>query len=361
MIARSQLDSLFNGEGLRFLGEIELAKDQLNYGRFKSWLANNSHAGMKYLENNLSFRENPQTLESGMDAALIFALKYDELKRTAAAKGPKIAGYALMRDYHKVMRRRGEAVGAVLQNLAPGLQFRVTVDSAPLLERSLAAKTLTGWIGKNSCFIQPDHGSFMLLGEILINRRVLSEDKAKPPSSTRSPIDVSYRSEQGGCGSCRRCQVFCPTGALDKDFVLDANLCLSYWTIEHRGPIPVKFWPYLKSYWFGCDICQDVCPYNRKVPKLDQRLPRRDELLSLDLIAVAQMDQAVYIATFGGTPLTRAKKAGLQRNALIAAIVTEAPGLNKLLADIQDRKDHYPELVHETIAQVDEYHHTLGN
>src|SRR5690606_6307703 len=139
---------------------------------------------------------------------------------------------------------------------APGARTRVMVDTAPVLERALAAKTARGFIGKNTCYIHPLLGSFLMLGVVLTDIPL--------PSDERVPVDPARHLPSGGCGACRECQVHCPTGALDADYRIDAKKCLAYWTIEHRGVIPERFWPWIGTYYFGCDICQITCPYNMK-------------------------------------------------------------------------------------------------
>ena len=133
----------------------------------------------------------------------------------------------------------------------------------------------------------------------------------------------------GGCGTCKRCQVHCPTDALSNDFELDANLCLSYWSIESRSTVPEKFWKWFDKFYFGCDICQLVCPYNRgDIPHAKEEWVKLKN--ELDLFEVATMDQKFYEQTFGGSPMTRAKIQGLRRNALIAMTVSGDSRLEKL-------------------------------
>ena len=167
----------------------------------------------------------------------------------------------------------------------------------------------------------------------------------------KKSVDPEERTKDGGCGSCRRCAVFCPTGALDKAYSLDSKKCLSYYTIEHRGTVPFEFWPHFKKYFFGCDICQLVCPYNRGVSlteKIYQKLPP-----SVDLFEVATMDQKFYEDLFGGTPLTRAKKEGLQRNALIAMTVTGDSRLEEAL-EVLKGEVVKPVLL-DTLLQIRDY------
>lgn len=212
-----------------------------------------------------------------------------------------------------------------------------------MLERALAARTSAGFIGKNTCYIHPEAGSFILLGEILLTRDLTETDEP-------STVDPQVRSDQGGCGSCRRCQIYCPTGALDEAYRLDARKCLAYWTIEHRGTIPFEFWPWLKTYFFGCDLCQLACPYNRAIAISQE--PVRVELNQIDFFDVATMSQARYEQLFGGSPLTRAKRSGLRRNALIAMTVTSDLRLPEALQMLTE--DDEP-VLHETSTQIGQW------
>lgn len=330
--------------GLHMVGIIPLRGDDKSFNSFQQWLSEGKHAGMEYMTRHLTIRKNPASLEAGMVSTVIFALGYyqgDKLRNSS----PRIAQYARFTDYHKLMKRMGEkALKRIMAAHSPELRGRVTVDSAPLLERSLAVKTGGGFIGKNTCFIFPKRGSFFLLGELHLNGIVTKY------SQERS-VNPDIRSADGGCGTCKRCQVNCPTGALNEDYVLDANKCLSYWTIEHRGLVPKKFWRWFDRYWFGCDICQLACPYNRGAENRSDSLPLKSKLKSLDLYQVATMDQSFYEQVFGGSPMTRAKKAGLQRNALIALFVTESPHLEKAITVIaEDFADE--QILTGTIAQM---------
>lgn len=338
---RQELEQIFENSGLSFLGVVRLGREP-EFERFEAWLEGNHHATMAFLEKNRHLRADPRQLLEGSRQALIFALPYyqGDLLHDARRGAYRVAQYARMTDYHKSMRRRAEAILEHLKISQPSLEGRVTIDSAPLLERSLAARTSSGFIGKNTCYIHPQAGSFLLLGEVLLNADLLEAD-------IPAQVQPSLRTEKGGCGSCRRCQVYCPTGALDKAYQLDARKCLAYWTIEHRGTVPFEFWPWFKLYLFGCDICQLACPYNRSISRTPEQL--KTHLENLDLYDVATMSQARYEDLFGGTPLTRAKRAGLRRNALIAMAVAKDLRLQEAL-DFITSDD--PAVLHETAAQV---------
>lgn len=331
--------------GLTFLGIVRLAEDP-DFPRFAQWLDRAHHAGMGFLENHQDLRRDPRGLAAGLRSAIMVGFNYfqgdtrAELKRRG---GPAVAQYARLRDYHKVIRELGGKVLARLPEvLGRPVSGRVTTDSAPILERSHAARAGRGFVGKNTCFIQPRAGSYFLLGEILVD--------ADLPASELQPVNASARSVDGGCGTCQRCQVNCPTGALDEAWNLDANKCLAYWSIEHRGLIPEEFWRWFSVYLFGCDICQLVCPYNRGAEAMKQRELIRVDAVP-DLFPIATMDQAAYERMFGGTPLTRAKREGLIRNALIAMSVTSHPRLNDAI-ELHKKNPDTSEVVTGTIDQI---------
>jgi epoxyqueuosine reductase len=340
-------------ENLELLGIVALNPEDQAFGRFVSWLAQGKHADMHFLESNLHCRQDPRKLLDGARSAVVLGLPYYQGVRFSDLRGaalPKIAQYAKLKDYHKEFKNRGqriiEKMRAVLPNMSD-LSARVCVDSAPVLERALADRTELGFIGKNTCYIHPKKGSFYLLGEIVLNKDL--------PLDTVVPIDLKERNPRlGGCGSCRRCQVHCPTGALSQDYQLDARRCLAYYNIEHRGTIPVMYWPWFKVYLFGCDICQLVCPYNRRLDVVGELKIKVDE--SLDLYAIATMSQQEYCDWFGGTPMTRAKRSGLQRNALISMVVLGHQRLREALIWAQDSEDP---LLLATILQIDEYRQSI--
>lgn len=344
------LKSWVEAEGLELFGIVELGEEK-SYVHFVDWLKEEKHAGMEFLNRYHHCRKDPRNLHSDSKTAIIIGLPYYQGDRYSLSRNNqyvRISQYARLRDYHKLMKKRLERVLAKLINSSSGDHSgRVVIDSAPVLERALAAKTSKGFIGKNTLFIHPQKGSFFLLGEIISTLNLRTDKALKIDPKTRNK-------ELGGCGSCKRCQINCPTGALNKDYSLDANLCLSYYSIEHRGPIPLKFWKWFKLYLFGCDICQLVCPYNRNAKVISQEDVKNNKTPPLDSIAL--MDQKEYEFMFGGTPMTRAKIDGLQRNAIISMVVTKHPKLEATIKGILKKEPS--KLVLETIAQIPSYHST---
>ncbi len=325
------------------LGIVSLEVKE-EYQRFLGWLSNGKNAGMDYLKTNLQIRENPALLLQGAKTAIILGLPYAMAFSQNDMAHPQVAQYALFRDYHRVLKERGEILfERFKRNYSQDAKYRVLVDTAPVLEKALAAKTPFGFLGKNSLYIHPKYGSYLLLAEILTSLSF--------PVDEKEPLDPERRTLLGGCGSCSSCQVSCPTGALSQSYSIDASLCLSYWTIEHRGTIDEKFWPWLKEYWFGCDICQRVCPFNQWAS--NNTLPKNISPLPIPtLYEVATMDNIRYQKYFGGTALTRSKRNGLRRNALIAMAVTKDPDLRRAMV-YASHDDGYP--IRETLQQISHY------
>ena len=333
MITR-QIKTAVQAARLIFLGCVPLGRSR-RFAAFQQWLAKKHHADMSYLEKNIALRADPRQLDTRLRTAIIVALHYGRGDRLRTA-APRVAQYARQRDYHRVIRERAQRVVTTLQ-LEP---CRIIVDTAPILERELAERGGHGFIGKNTCFISLTHGSYLLLGAILIPTHTTAHEVAPP--------DPTYRTARGGCGSCQRCQVHCPTGALDEDYQLDARKCLAWLTIENRGEIPSQYWQFLGNYYYGCDLCQIVCPYNRGKRNTDET-----ELNLPPLEKISCMTQREYEQYFGGTALTRAKRAGLMRNALIAMYVRHHPQLKHCLTVLAQRTDvPQHEGLQKTLAKI---------
>ncbi len=322
---------IYLGEsGLDFNDEAQLFEQVLD-----SWIEFPS--ALSYLRNHSDVRKDPRKILESVKSIHIFALPYGEVcSKDNGNSKPKIAKYALMPDYHRYLKKK---LGKLAEEFSTKTQqifnHRVAVDSAPFLERAAALKTNAGFMGKNTCFIGEKTGSFVLLASLLT-------DLTPQFESVAQNVFAKKNRKEGGCGTCKRCQVHCPTGALDKDYHLEPSLCLSYWTIENKDVIPEKFWPHLKKYYFGCDICQDVCPYNRDVNTIkvkSVRTPTNRKLIeNLDLFLVATMDQKFYEDVFGGTAMTRAKREGLMRNALIAMYEIRDERFLEALQYVEDKE-----------------------
>ena len=263
----------------------------------RRWVEAGHAATMGYLARRLEERLDPRRVLPGARSVLCVALNYYQGEPADASWRP-VARYAWGRDYHDVIAPRLKRLAAHLAE-AGGARSRGYVDTGPVLERDLAARAGLGWVGKNTMLLHPRLGSWFFLGVLLTTAELASD----APLADR-------------CGSCRACLDACPTGAFVAPYVLDARRCISYLTIEHRGDLDPDLQPSMAGWQFGCDICQDVCPWNRKTPPTAEAdfVP---EAAYPGAEAVSAMDDADFRRHFAGTPILRAKAAGMRRNALI--------------------------------------------
>jgi epoxyqueuosine reductase len=279
---------------------ITAADDAPRFDRFESWIAAGFHAGMRYLEETAAVRRSPRELLSGARSVVCLAAPHSP-EPYDAPDGSRYARYARGPDYHGSLRTRAVRVVDRARSRLPGdWTSRICVDSTPLAERAFAAAAGLGWIGKNGCLIDAEQGSYLLLAEILT-------DLDLPPDA---PV-----AEQ--CGSCVRCLDACPTGALRAPGVLDASRCIAYWTIEHAGPIPDAWKESIAGHVFGCDVCQEVCPWNAPLAARAATSAGAPEAPSrADVLA---MGKGAWRRRFGKTAVNRAARRGLQRNAALSA------------------------------------------
>ncbi len=270
------------------------SNQETNYMR---WIARNCHAEMSYLERNIEKRLDPRLLVDGAKSIICVALNYYP-RQTLPAHVPQFAYYAYGEDYHDVVKNKLKELFMFIQTRFPEMTGRAFADSAPVLERFWAAQAGLGFVGKNSLLILPGKGSFFLLGELIVDVE-LDYDK---------PITQH-------CGSCNRCIEACPTCAIEKPYLINANRCISYQTIENKNEISDQITTKLTNNVFGCDICQKVCPFNRFAsPHQTAEFVPSEEFLSLDLQKLQSMDEATFQFVFKKSAVKRAKFAGLQRN-----------------------------------------------
>ncbi len=277
---------------------------------FRRSLAEGRHAGMAYLAQEPDRRENPGRLLPGAKSIISLAVAYyqgDHHSPPAGESAGRIARYAWGRDYHDPLETRTEALKAFILEHAPDAAIRCTVDHAPILERAYAQEAGLGFIGKHTLLITPDHGSWVLLAELITD----VELEVDAPGFTQ-------------CGSCTRCIEACPTGALIAPFQLDAGRCIAYLTIEHKSDVPDDLRPTIGDWLFGCDVCQEVCPYNRDVastPVLEDlgRAVGVGPWLSLE-DATTPRSHGEFDRRFSASPLRRAGRTGLGRNARIVGV-----------------------------------------
>ena len=283
------------------------------------WLERGRHARMNYMSEQRSVerRKEPRLLLPGCKSILVVAAPYSAAPRVdgpeapeAGAKG-RIAAYAWGADYHRVLPRRLKSIVSFIDHqLGRAVTARCFTDSAPILERELAQRAGIGWIGKNSCLINPKLGSYFLLAEIFLDVE-LEPDPAAPTDH---------------CGSCTRCIQACPTECILPERTLDAGRCISYLTIELREEIPQQLRAATGNWVFGCDICQMACPWNRFAPAHgDPEFGDRDPLSGVDLGDELYLTRQAFERQYQRTPLNRAKPNGYRRNVAVAMGNTAGP------------------------------------
>jgi epoxyqueuosine reductase len=278
-----------------------------HYDAFLQWVDEGNNADMGYLarEDTTAKRGDPSLILEGCQRLICLALPYARPKTSAADCTPgkgRISAYAVNRDYHEVIwDRLGQLEDFINAHAGDYVKTKSYVDTGPILERSYASKAGLGIAGKNSCLIIKGFGSYFFLAEILINLPL--------------PIDQAFTRDL--CGTCQRCIEACPTSCIREDYTIDAGNCISYLTIENKDIIPDHLKPLVENWVFGCDVCQTVCPHNAWTPEQylvlgEPRLPE-----CLDLIELFTLDEDQFKSRFQETPLLRAKRAGLLRNAAI--------------------------------------------
>lgn len=269
------------------------------FDRLTQWIHAGAHAGMAYMEQQAPARRHPESILKSVKSVVMVSMLYRGHEEDSCLEG-RVARYARGPDYHDVLWKRLGTVLAWMRGRCPGIEGRVVADTAPLLERDFARRAGLGWIGKNTLLINQRHGSFTVLGAILVNLDL--------------PPDLPFQADR--CGSCTACLDACPTGALGPPRWLDAGKCLSYWNIEHRGPAPDWVPESLNGWMFGCDICQEVCPWNRKAPSATGILGADPDLVAIDPRMLLCADDGALRTRFRKTALWRARPEGLRRNAL---------------------------------------------
>ncbi len=293
---------------------------------YRRWLANNYHAEMGWLARDPQRRSQPRLVLPEAESVVVVGLSYFVLNPPAdlwadPSRG-RVARYAWGLDYHEVMLPQLRELGEFVAAETGQTTQRAYVDTGPVLERDFAALAGLGFVGKNTLLINPQMGSYLFLGEVLVNA---SLDYDEPATDGGASCHIGLPGEskrRGTCGSCTRCLTICPTHAFPAPYILDSNRCISYLTIEHRGSIPPELRPLLKNWIFGCDECQEVCPWVRryaaKHPSRETFLRYNPNAAAPNLIDLMQLDETAFRARFKGTPIQRAKRRGLLRNVAVA-------------------------------------------
>jgi epoxyqueuosine reductase len=277
-----------------------------------------------YTEERVRRGTSPQELLPGARSVICLGLNYyqtdpDQPDPDAPPDSPsvgKVALYARGQDYHKVMKKRmREYVAGLSARLGTEIKARWYVDDGPMLDRAAASRSGLGWFGKNTNILTPELGSWVFLGQVITDVELEPDEALKKT-----------------CGSCVRCIQACPTGAIIAPYVIDNSRCISHLTIENRGPIPRELRPHVLDWVFGCDICQEVCPVNRKAIIANEPAFQRKELSRVDLLELLALSENEFREKFRGTAILRAKRVGLKRNACIALGNLKDPAATPALA-----------------------------
>lgn len=310
---------------------------------YQNWLSEGLHGNMEYLKTHAPVKENPQSQWPQARSALVFAVPYfphPAPNDSFPLRELRVSLYAQGFDYHHWFKEKLQAVCEDLRKLLPGEEFVAMTDSGPVLERDLAHRAGLGWVAKNTCVIHPKKGSLFFLGEIYSSLPLTLEPAPLPDF----------------CGTCTRCIDICPTKALTAPRKLDARKCISYLTIESRELPPEELRSAMGDWFFGCDLCQTVCPWNQKLFKnqLSTFLiePDRDaETIEKELRWILTSSGKQLQKAFANTPLSRAGSFGLKRNALIVAANRHIAGL---APEVESMREHpkLGELAGWTMQQI---------
>ena len=264
------------------------------------WLARGYAGTMRYLHRQARRRKDPQAImPEARSVIVVLDNYYSDTQDEGDRMAPRVAKYAQGEDYHVVTTRRLDELAAFLRQNGATLT-RTFADAGPVPERELARRAGLGWIGKNTMLIRPGAGSFFFIGSVFTDLAL--------------PTDLPFELDR--CGSCTRCLEACPTGAFVAPRVLDATRCISYLTIEQKGPIPEELTERMEGYVFGCDICNDVCPWNERfaAPTTVAEFRPQGRLDGMDADAFERMDEEEFSRRFAGTPFERPGLSGMRRN-----------------------------------------------
>jgi len=270
--------------------------------RLGNWIERGFHADMHWIERTKTIRQDPCLKLPGARSVAAVACNYYSPRPEAPAGRACVSSYAWGRDYHRVLRKPMAALAKAISQIEDQTQCYISVDTGPVMEKAWAARAGLGWIGKNSLVIRDGLGSWFFLGIIITTLEVAPDAPAR-----------------NACGTCDKCMKACPTGAIVEPGVVDARLCISYHTVENRGQIPAELHEHFGNRVFGCDACQEVCPWNRSVSETYVAdLHPRTGFADPDLDEWLALDEASFSEGFAGSPIRRAKYEGLRRNLLIA-------------------------------------------
>ncbi len=270
-------------------------------GRLEQWLAGGFAGEMQYLAERAEVYRHPRYILDGVKGVLMLGMNYHTVEPAESGSGQGVvARYAWGRDYHELIRDKLNRLAEFHRGLLPDAGVRGVVDTAPLMEREFAARAGLGWIGRNTMLLNEHFGSWIVLAALLTTEELAYDES----------VDADL------CGSCTACLDACPTGALVEPYRVDARKCLSYLTIELRGPIPAELRPGLGHQLFGCDCCQRVCPHNQDAPTTSEESFQPGPCMNpVDLAELFAIDDAAFRGRFRDTPLWRPRRPGILRNA----------------------------------------------
>ena len=284
--------------GFQFVGVSKAGFLEEEAPRLEKWLENNHQGKMSYMENNLEKRLDPRLLVEGTKSVVSLLYNYYTDQRQLDPKAPKISMYALGKDYHLVIWNKMNELFDFIQQEIGEVGGRSFVDSAPILDKVWAKKSGLGWIGKHTNLISKPQGSYFFISELLLD------------------LELDYDGPiQDYCGTCTKCIDACPTGAIIQPYVLDGSKCISYFTIELKDAIPQEMKGHFENWMFGCDICQEVCPWNRfSLKHTEPNFHPSPDLLHMKKADWEQLSQETFTKVFKDSPVKRTKYAGLLRN-----------------------------------------------
>ncbi len=314
--AAETINRLFETHELDILGVCDGRSMLEEEADFRKWLEFGYHGTMAYLENHARAKYRPANLLENCRSLIFVGLNYYQPRKRAPRDHGHVARYAWGRDYHKVLGKNLKQMVKHLREVFPADRFLAFTDATPLAERSFAARAGAGFIGRNTLLIRRGAGSFFVLGGIASTLELSAGDLEPANLPTAGGFDGS------GCPpGCTRCIDACPTGALLEPHRINSRTCISYLTIEHRGSIPPHLHANMGAWIFGCDVCQEVCPFNKMAEETtvsDFLLPNAGASIAIgDILSIENHEQLA--ARFSGSPVMRAKRSGLVRNACIAA------------------------------------------
>ncbi|MBL4694634.1 DUF1730 domain-containing protein [Candidatus Gracilibacteria bacterium] len=321
MHMRQQITDFAKSLGFDLVGFSPAKIDERYLQAFDEWLANNHEADMSYMQKVQQRRDLTEILPNAK-SVIVLATNYHNEQSPLKKDHGRVARYAFGRDYHKIISKRLKKLRIYIEELAPQSQNKAYVDTGPILERALAEQAGIGRIGKNAMLITPEFGSWVFLSEIITTIDLGLPLAPSPPSNSGDipRINTAWSNPShkpaNVCGACTKCVDACPTGAIIAPGVIDSRLCISYLTIENRDKIPPKLAKIIakQKLLYGCDICQEVCPHNQKrqLPSDLAPTPIAGDQIATD--SIPKTDE-LFLERFAGSPLMRAKRKGLTRNA----------------------------------------------